>query len=69
MLEDTLGKSVDGIVGKIDLLVIDKGKAYIFDYKTSRYIVGDWADNVNESRNRRAEEAGEEWMPSSGLDK
>lgn len=41
LLEDTLGKTIDGFVGKIDLLVIDKGKAYIFDYKTSKYVVGD----------------------------
>lgn len=35
VLKNKTGKDYDGVLGRIDLLVIDKGKAYVFDFKTT----------------------------------
>lgn len=56
-------KDYDGIEGVIDLLVIDKGKAYIFDYKTSNKLVGDWDEKDNAVRRKH-----EDWMSSAQID-
>ena len=49
-LQEKLNKDeIDGIFGRVDLLVIDKGKAYIFDFKTTaEKEVGDWQETKNE---------------------
>lgn len=56
-------ENYDGIEGVIDLLVIDNGKAYIFDYKTSNKLVGDWSEKDNAIRKKH-----EDWMSSAQLD-
>lgn len=49
VLKQKLGEDIDGILGRIDLLVIDKGKAYVFDFKTTaEKEVGDWSEMNNE---------------------
>ena len=49
VLKEKLGKDIDGLLGRIDLLVIDKGKAYVFDFKTTaEKEVGDWSEMDNE---------------------
>lgn len=48
ILEEKTGKQFDGIFGRVDLLVIDNGKAYIFDFKTTaEKEVGDWQEMDN----------------------
>lgn len=48
VLKEKLGKDFDGVLGRIDLLVIDQGKAYVFDFKTTaEKEVGDWMEMDN----------------------
>ncbi len=62
VLKEKLGIEYDGIVGRIDLLVVDNGKAYIFDFKTSDKYVDDWAELENEAINDG------EWSSAKKLD-
>lgn len=47
-IKNALGKDVDSINGRIDLLVIDEdGSAYLYDWKTSAKQVGRWSETLN----------------------
>lgn len=47
-IKNALGKDVDSINGRIDLLVIDEdGSAYLYDWKTSAKPVGRWSETLN----------------------
>lgn len=47
-IKNALGKDVDSINGRIDLLVIEEdGSAYLYDWKTSAKQVGRWSETLN----------------------
>ena len=52
IIKNAVGKDVDSINGRIDLLVIEEdGSAYLYDWKTSAKQVGRWSEMLNDRIN------------------
>lgn len=66
-LEQALKTNIEGLFGRIDLLVVDKGKVYVFDFKTTaEKQVHDW--QIRDGGNNKETKENGWWTSSKKLE-